>query len=165
MSSLDENPFKNKVTAELFKGVVHRFSNMMSAEVVRQFKQQQLLKKSIALRQSLQGKSYKKSKKVEGVPTITDVISEPLPKPASHFALKALAFKGDHIFETLPALQIKFLMMGYGLQATRGNTKKILSEKLVAALKINNDMPEPTKLTQGQPPMSLKFQLIILIHL
>lgn len=135
--------------ASLFKAIIQRFSNMMSAEAVRKFKRSNQLKKSSALRQGLQAKKAKKArKKVEGMPTVMSIISESLPKSASHFGLKALAFKGDdNVFERLPAIDIKFIMMGYGIPPSREN-KKMLSKKLVAVLKLSGAMPEPTKLTQ-----------------
>lgn len=140
--------FKDDDIAVLFKKLVHRFANMMSAETVRKFKRAYQLKKSSALRQGLQGKSNKKAKRIEGMPTVSSIIAEALPKTASHFSLKAFAFKGDdEIFVIMSAIDIKFVMMGYSLQPTREN-KKTMSKKLVEALKLSEVMPEPAKLSQ-----------------
>lgn len=118
----------------------------MSAETIRRIKRNYELKKTSALRQRLQVKASKKAKCVIGIPTISGIISEPVPKSATHFSLKAIAYKGEHSFVSLSAMDIKFIMMGYDLDIS-GN-KKQLSEKLVTKLKSSEAMPKPGELTQ-----------------
>ena len=86
---------------------------MMSAETIRRIKRNYELQKTSALRQRLQVKASKKAKCVIGIPTISGIISEPVPKSATHFSLKAIAYKGEHSFVSLSAMDIKFIMMGY----------------------------------------------------
>ncbi|CAB4008830.1 Hypothetical predicted protein [Paramuricea clavata] len=61
--TVDNVIFEEETTLALFKRIIHRFRNMMSAETVRNFKKLNQLKKSSALRQGLQAKP-RKSKKV-----------------------------------------------------------------------------------------------------
>lgn len=44
----------------LYKNIVHRFCNMLSAETIRKFKRDRQLKKKAALRQGLQGQGKTK---------------------------------------------------------------------------------------------------------
>ena len=81
----------------LFHRLIRRFCNM-SSETVRKFKRSHQLKKSNALRQGLQANSTKKGKQLDGISSIANTITDPLPKSATRFSLKALAYKGDNVF-------------------------------------------------------------------
>ena len=147
ITDIDELSLGNSDHDTLFKRILRRFANMMSSETVRRLKRNYELQKSSALRQRLQEKRKKKAKNVSArIPSIADVISDPSPKSATHFALKAVAYQKDHSFDSLTAIDIKFIMVGYDLEIS-GN-KKQLSEKLVAKLKSCEAMPKPGELTQ-----------------
>ncbi len=80
--------FKDEATSALYKRIIHRFCNMMSAETVRKFKRVNQLKKSSALRQGLQAKSEKKQKKsAENVP-IASIITDPFQRLLQTFHLR-----------------------------------------------------------------------------
>ena len=84
------------------------------------------LKRSYALRQDLQAKcATKKSKQSQGLPTISSIITEPVPKSSTHFSLKALAYKSDTaVFEGCYHVDIDFIMIGYTLPPSHDNIKE-----------------------------------------
>ena len=87
---------KDEIIANFFKRIIRRFCNMMAAETIKKFKRSHQLKRSSALQQGLQAKcATKRNKQLQGVPTISSIITEPVPKSATHFSLKALAYKSD----------------------------------------------------------------------
>ena len=73
---MDNVIFEDETTSALFKRIIHRFCNMMSAETVRNFKKLNQLKKSNALRQGLQAKAEKKAKKSDGRVTTASMIKD-----------------------------------------------------------------------------------------
>ena len=122
---------------------------MMSAETVRKFKRLNQLKKSSALRQGLQAKSERKAKKLQQRNvTIASIITDPSPKAATHYSLKAQACKGDHVFECYSHIELNFIMMGYNVPPSNGNKKK-KSKTLADTLRASGEeMPSPNKLSQ-----------------
>ena len=124
---------------------------MMAAETIKKFKRSHQLKRSSALRQGLQAKcATKRNKQSQGVPTISSIITEPVPKSATHFSLKALAYKSDTaVFEGYSHVDIDFIMMGYNLPRSHDN-KKRKSRILVETLKVSEVMPCPERLSQEQ---------------
>ena len=123
----------------------------MAAETIKKFKRSHHLKRSSALRQGLQAKcATKRNKQSQGVPTISSIIIEPVPKSATHFSLKALAYKSDTaVFEGYSHVGIDFIMMGYNLPPSHDN-KKRKSKILVETLKVSEVMSCPEKLSQEQ---------------
>ena len=96
ITDVDQLSFRNSDHDTLFKRVLRRFANMMSSETVRRLKRNYELQKSSALRQRLQEKRNKKANNVSvRIPSIADVISDPLPKSATHLALKAVAYQKE----------------------------------------------------------------------
>lgn len=138
---------KDEITATLFKRIIRRFCNMMAAETIKKFRRSHQLKRSSALRQGLQARGTKKSKQSQGIPTISSIITEPHPKSATHFSLKALAYKSDTVFECYSHMDIDFIMMGYNLPPSHDN-KKRKSKILVETLKVTDIMPCPEQLCQ-----------------
>ena len=107
---------------------------MMSAETVRKFKRLNELKKSSALRQGLKAKAEKKMKKPDGIVSVTNIITDPLPKSATHFSLKAMSCKGDNVFECYSPMDLNFIMLGYDAPPSNENKKK-KSKTLVDIIK------------------------------
>lgn len=136
----------------LYKNIVHRFCNMLSAETIRKFKRDRQLKKKAALRQGLQGQgktkdtTYKSGPKYTFVPSIKSIIDEPVPKHSSHYSLKALAYKYTSVFTAYSHSELKFMMMSYGVGYSRANKVK-QSERLASIIKEFTVMPNPEKLT------------------
>ena len=138
--------FQDEVTSTLFKRIVHRFCNKMTTETVRKFKRLNELKSS-DLQQGLQAKAEKKMKKPDGIVSVTNIITDPLPKPAKHFSLKAMLCKGDNVFECYSHMDLNFIMLGYDVPPSNENKKK--SKTLVDIIKAcGEEMPRPDKLTQ-----------------
>lgn len=78
--------FSDVATEVLFKNIVHRFCNMLSAETIHKFKRDRQLPKKAALRQGLQGQGKSnKIPKERTLPTIKSLIDEPAPKLSSHY--------------------------------------------------------------------------------
>ena len=145
---MDNVIFEDETTSALFKRIIHRFCNMMSAETVRNFKKLNQLKKSSALRQGLQAKAEKKAKKSDGRVTTASMIKDQFPKAATHFSLKALAYKGDNVFEPYSHIELNFIMMAYNIPTSNDNKKK-KSRTLAEVLRASGEeMPSPEKLTQ-----------------
>ena len=101
------------------------------------------LKKSSALRQGLQAKAKKKMKKPDGIVSVRSIIADPLPKSATHFSLKAMSYKGGHVFECYSHMDLNFIMLGYGVPVNNEN-KKQKSKTLVDVIKASSEeMPKP----------------------
>ena len=96
--------------------ILHRFTNMYSAEFIRKVKREEKLKKSVALRPSVAGACSGKVKSKppipKGMPTVSEIISDPLPKDFTHFCLKAQAQKGPDVFYHFSHAQLRFIFQG-----------------------------------------------------
>jgi Flp pilus assembly protein TadB len=88
-------------------------------------------------------------KQKDGCPSIQSIIADPIPKLATHFSLKALAYKGYNAFDSYSHIDLNFIMMAYTVQLTRGS-KKSKREKLLQTLKTSDTMSNPGKLTQDE---------------
>ena len=144
----DRLVFQDEVTSTLFKRIVYRFCDMMSAETVRKFKRLNEFEKSSALRQGLQAKAEKKMKKPDGIVSVTNIITDPLSKSATQFSLKAMPCRGDNVFECYSHMDLNFIMLGYDVPPSNENKKK-KSKTLVDIIKTCGEvMPRPDKLTQ-----------------
>ena len=119
----------------LYKNIVHRFCNMLSAEAIRKFERDRQLKKKAALRQGLQNQgkdtTCNSGPKYTSVPSIKSIIDEPVPKHSSHYSLKAFAYKDTSVFTAYSHSELKFMM----------------SERLASIIKEFTVMPNPEKLT------------------
>ena len=96
---------------------------------------------------SFQLKMKKKMKKPDGIVSVTNIITDPLPKSAKHFSLKAMSCKGDNVFECYSHMDLNFIMLGYDVPPSNENKNK--SKTLVDIIKAcGEEMPRPDKLTQ-----------------
>ena len=114
--------------------ILHRFTNMYSAEFIRKVKREEKLKKSVALRPSVAGACSSKVKLKppipKGMPTVSEIISDPLPKDFTHFCMKAQAQKGPDVFYHFSHAQLRsFRVMHYHTRKTEKNTIVLLSLK------------------------------------
>ena len=76
------------------------------------------------------------------------MIKDQFPKAATHFSLKALAYKGDNVFEPYSHIELNFIMMAYNIPTSNDNKKK-KSRTLAEVLRASGEeMPSPEKLTQ-----------------
>jgi hypothetical protein len=132
---------------------------MYSAEFIRNVKREEKLKKSVALRPSVAGACPSKVKLKppipKGMPTVSEIISDPLPKDFTHFCMKAQAQKDPDVFYHFSHAQLRFIFQGYAIPYSK-DRKEHHCAAFTQVLKTSGSaMPCPEKLTQ-EPFDSLK---------
>jgi hypothetical protein len=135
--------------------ILHRYMNMYSAEYVRKLKRDEKIEKSVALRPGVTG--YTKSGNTrtksststsKALPTVTEIINDPLPKSFTHHSMKAHAYKGHEVFKHFTHKELKFIFQGYAVPYPK-NKKEQNCIILTDILKKSGDaMPYPAKLSQ-----------------
>ena len=65
---------------------------------------------------------YNKNAKTEtktllykGLPMVSEIINDPLPKNFTHHCMKAQAYKGQSAFKRFTHKELKFIFQGYGM--------------------------------------------------
>ena len=106
---------------------------MYSAEYVRKLKRDEKIEKSVALRPGVtgytkSGNTRTKSSTSKALPTVTEIINDPLPKSFTHHSMnfKAHAYKGHEVFKHFTHKELKFIFQGYAVPYPRIKTNKIV---------------------------------------
>ena len=123
---------------------------MYSAEFIQKVKREEKLKKSVALHPSVAGACSNKVKLKPPIPkgmqTVSEIISDPLPKDFTHFCMKAQ--KGPDVFYHFSHAELRFIFQGYALHYSK-DRKEYHWAAFTQTLKASgNAVPCPEKLTQ-----------------